>query len=128
MKKNFKTTMFSCLAGVALLVCGVMPVRAMGPGSDCPHENFALSLDVPTGEYEYLESGHYQVWGIGHLCMRCDYNYYTDTHLVFECYHDWESLPSEVYTENGVNVHVYDCKNSECDRHYIATTQVVNVD
>lgn len=114
MKKNFQKIMLSCFAGVALIVCSAMPVRAMGPGSDCQHEYFALSLDGPTGEYEYLESGHYQVWGVGHTCLRCDYTFYTDIHLEWDSDHELGGA-TIVILDNGTTEVRYYCEFKGCD-------------
>lgn len=123
MKKKISTVVLPCLACIGMLAFHALPVAAFGP-DNCSHPNYALGTDGATGEYEYLESGHYEIWGMGHTCLKCGYTFYTDTHFVFDCGHDWESIASEVYTENGVTTYKYPCKTSECDRFYTVTTQV----
>ena len=125
MKKKIKTVLLSCLACASMLAYGVMPVRAVGPGSNCPHEYFALSLDGPTGEYEYLESGHYQVWGVGHACLRCGYEYYTDIHLEWDSDHEWADEPSEVEHTDTAIIEIFDCVTDGCSHSLFVYSSVI---
>lgn len=113
MKKKFKIVTLSCLAGIGMLACSALPVQAIGPDS-CPHPFFAVSVDVQTGEYEYLESGHYEVWGTGHACLRCGYKYFTDTHYVWYSDHQL-GAPTLVLLEDGTAEVRYYCEFSGCD-------------
>ncbi len=113
MKKKFKTVTLSCLAVIGMLTCSALPVQAIGPDS-CSHPFFELGEDVPTGEYEYLESGHYEVWGTGHACRKCGYEYFTDTHLVWESEHRCESYFSEC---DGVE-HKHYCMTDGCSYYF----------
>ncbi len=124
MKRKISTAVVSCLTCIGMLAYSALPVQAM-VSEACTHPNFALGTDGPTGEYEYLESGHYEVWGMGHTCLKCGYVFYTDIHLVWESNHSWESLPSSVSTEGGVTTYTYDCQTSECDKHYVVKTEIV---
>ena len=110
MKKKFSTVVLSCFACISMLAYSALPVHAIGPDT-CAHPNFALGTDGPTGEYEYLESGHYEVWGTGHACLICGYEYYTDTHLVWESEHRCEMHFSEC---DGVE-HKYYCLTDGCN-------------
>ena len=115
MKKKIKTVLLSCLACASMLAYGVMPVRAVGPGSNCPHEYFALSLDGPTGEYEYLESGHYQVWGVGHACL----SWGKDSE------HEWADEPSEVEHTDTAIIEIFDCVTDGCSHSLFVYSSVI---
>ena len=113
MKKKFKTVVLSCLTCICMIAYSVLPVQAVG--GDCPHKYFALGHDGPTGQYEYLESGHYEVWGTGYACLTCGYIYYTDTHLVLESGHIYSGLFSEC---DGTE-HIYPCLTPGCPSYMV---------
>ena len=112
MKRKISTVILSCLTCIGILAYSALPVHAIGPDT-CSHPNFALGTDGPTGEYEYLESGHYEVWGTGHACLRCGYEYYTDTHLVKESDHELGN-PTIVLLEDGTAEVRYYCTFDGC--------------
>lgn len=113
MKKEINVVL-SCLTCIGLLVCSGLPVQAMGPDT-CTHPYFALTDDlVPTGEYEYQESGHYLVWGIAHVCLKCGYEYFTDQLLVWDSNHEWEDTPSHVTVLENLIMKSFDCKTGDC--------------
>lgn len=114
MKKKFSTVVLSCLTCISMLVYSALPVYAISQDS-CSHPNFALSAGpVPTGEYEYLESGHYQVYGMGYTCLRCGYEYYTDTYPVFESGHNLVKRIFVYLGDGTVEVRYY-CDFEGCD-------------
>ncbi len=112
MKRKISTVVLSCLTCIGMLAYNALPVQAIDPGT-CTHPNFALGTDGPTGEYEYLEDGHYQVWGIGHACLKCGYEFYTDTHLVWDSAHELGSA-TIVFNPDGTTEIRYYCEFNGC--------------
>lgn len=113
MKKRINAIAMSCLVCFGMLANSALPVQAIGPDS-CSHPYFALGIDENTGEYEYLESGHYQVWGTPNACLRCGYEYYSDTHLKWDSDHELGG-PTLVLLPNGTTEVRYYCEFNGCD-------------
>ena len=113
MKKKISTVVLPCLACIGMLAFHALPVAAFGP-DNCSHPNYALGTDGATGEYEYLESGHYEIWGMGHTCLKCGYTFYTDTHLVWDSDHDLGGGTIVLKPDGTAEVRYY-CTFNGCD-------------
>lgn len=112
MKRKISTVILSCLTCIGILAYSALPVHAFSLGA-CSHPNFATSFDpVPTGGCYYSESGHDVEYGIGHTCLKCGYEYYTDTYFRFENHELGD--PVIVLLEDGTAEVRYYCTFDGC--------------
>lgn len=119
MKKRFKTAILSCLVCIGALVYSTLPVRAVGPGS-CTHEFLADSVEpIPTGVCFYSESGHDVEYGRWYACLKCGYEYYTNTYFQLED-HDFNNVvPTIAFNPDGTTEMRYYCNFDGCPYYYV---------
>ncbi len=103
----------SSLIYMALLFGCSFPVQAAA----CTHPAYADGVEPEaTGIYDYREDGHYRQYGVPHVCLKCDWTFYTDTYYAFLCNHLWFDIPFETTTEGGFTTKKYHCVISDCPR------------
>lgn len=125
MREKINVIVLSCLIGIGMLACSVLPVRAMGP-ENCPHPYFADSVEsIPTGNYDYRKDGHYAEYARIQTCLKCGFEVFTETDYKLESAHEWEEVPSEIYEKNGVTVEIFDCTTSGCSERLLRTSGVI---